>query len=286
LVVKGTYIDETGRTRDAGTNAIIMPGFRRIPPAADMTYVERLERHNAQLEAESNELRLANKSMQNAKNKATSRVAELETQKLMMMEELDRLRSQVAVISDESRSHEISNMFLKADCENLHAHVAQISGQNAALAAGMIGMPIDAKAGKLYSANSISDANSDAYKQHVNAMMVNGQIPALPTIPLERAKYPIPDRVTCLLAKVGVAPGGVMTWDQCAVLQGAVDATEPAHQGQLEQMCKDLCADGLKYEDSMKHFSMLSSSSLARAEKTLGLTTVHYHPFVYDPIGQ
>jgi len=285
IVAKGTYIDEVGRTRDAGTNAIVMPGFRRIPPAADMTYVERLERHNAQLESENNELRLANKSLQSAKNSATARASELETQKLMLMEELDRLRSQLAVTSEQSRSAEISNMFLKADCENLHAHVAQISGQNAALAAGLIGTPIDPKAGKLFSANSLSDSGSDMYKQHIETMKMNSMIPALPTIPLERAKYSIGDRVTCLLAKVGVPPGGVMTWDQCAVLQGAVDATEPQQQAKLEQMCKDMCKDGLKYEDAMQHFTNLSSKSLAQAEKTLGLTTVHYHPFIYDPIG-
>lgn len=60
-----------------------------------MTYVERLERHNAELSAENNELRIANKSLQNAKNGAESYVAQLEKEKNMILEELDRLRAQV-----------------------------------------------------------------------------------------------------------------------------------------------------------------------------------------------
>jgi len=60
-----------------------------------MTYVQRLERHNAELSAENNELRIANKSLQGAKNNAGSYVVELEKQKMMLIEELDRLRSQV-----------------------------------------------------------------------------------------------------------------------------------------------------------------------------------------------
>ena len=60
-----------------------------------MVYVERLERHNTQLQAENNELRTANKSLQNAKNSANAAVAELQKEKMMLIEELDRLRSQV-----------------------------------------------------------------------------------------------------------------------------------------------------------------------------------------------
>merc|ERR1712167_432703 len=96
LVAKGTYIDELGRTRDAGSNAIVMPGYRRIPPAADMTYVERLERHNAQLDAENKELRVANGSLKSAKSSLSSRVADLEKDRAMLLEEMDRLRAAVA----------------------------------------------------------------------------------------------------------------------------------------------------------------------------------------------
>ena len=65
-----------------------------------MTYVERLERHNAQLEAENRELRFANKSLQSSKNGANDRVATLEKEKLMLIDELDRLRAQVAPFSN------------------------------------------------------------------------------------------------------------------------------------------------------------------------------------------
>jgi hypothetical protein len=285
LISKGTYIDELGRTRDAGSEAIIMPGFRRIPPAADMTYVERLERHNAQLEAENNELRVCNKSLQKAKNAAGARISELEQERHLILEELDRLRAKVAVTADESRNHEITSMFLKHDNENLHSHIKQISGQNAALASGLIGTPMDPRAGQLVSASSLSDAGSDMYVQHLKNMQADMMIPPLPTIPIERAKYPLKDRVICLLAKVGVPPNGTLQWESCTVLQGAIDATESEHQAQLEAICKDLCKDGMPYEKALAHFSQVSSASLARAEKTLGLTTVHYHPFVYDPIG-
>merc|ERR1712167_521739 len=166
LVAKGTYIDELGRTRDAGSGAIVMPGFRRIPPAADMTYVERLERHNAQLEAENNELRVQARSLQSSKRAASDLAERLQEEKNMLMEELDRLRAKVAVTEDESRSHEITSMFLKHDNENLNYQIAQISGQNAALATGLIGNPMDPKAGMLASAHSLSQEGSEHFKQH------------------------------------------------------------------------------------------------------------------------
>jgi len=169
-------------------------------------------------------------------------------------------------------------MFLQHDCESLQSQVQQISGQNAALAAGLIGTPMDSTAGKLWSANSLSHEGSQMYNQQLAKLQADTAIPALPTIPLERSKYPIKDRVTCLLAKVGVLPGGKLSWEQCAVLQGAVDATEPENQPKLEQICKDLCKDGLEYAAASEHFVKLSSASLARAEKTLGLTTVYYNP--------
>merc|ERR1712216_212869 len=285
VVAKGCYIDEVGRTRDAGSGAIVLPGFRRIPPAADMTYVERLERHNAQLESENNELRLANKTLQAAKNTGNSRIETLEQEKLMLIEEVDRLRAKIAVSSEESRSHEITSMFLKHDNENLQSQIAQISGQNAALAAGLIGTPMDPKAGQLWSAKSISDQGSEMYNQHMETLAMQTLIPALPTIPLERSKYPIRDRVVCLLAKVGVPPGTAISWQQFAVIQGAIDAVEPHMEAQLEQKCKDIVKDGMPYDAALHQFSQFSSASLARAEKVLGLTAVHYNPFVYDPIG-
>jgi len=64
-----------------------------------MTYVERLERQNAQLEAENRELRIANKSLQNNKNGAVDAVGSLQQEKMMLIEELDRLRAQVGMTS-------------------------------------------------------------------------------------------------------------------------------------------------------------------------------------------
>merc|ERR1712216_184196 len=288
VVAKGCYIDEAGRTRDAGSGAIIMPGFRRIPPAADMTYVERLERHNAQLEAEHNELRVQARSLQSSKRAASEAAERLEEERNMLIEDLDRLRAKVAVTEDESRSHEITSMFLKHDNENLNQQIAQISGQNAALATGLIGHPMDPKAGTLAAAHTLSQEGSEHFKKHMFDMeaQANKDIPALPTIPTERAKCPIKERVICLLAKVGVLPGKTLQWDQCIILQGAIDAaTEPQHIPQLESYCKNICKDGMSYDSALAHFGQTSSASLARAEKTLGLTAVHYHPFIYDLIG-
>jgi len=284
LVVKGTFIDEVGRTRDAGSNAIVMPGFRRIPPAADMTYVERLERHNAQLDAENQELHVAINSMRGAKKSLVTRVEDLEKDRVMMLEEVDRLRAALRIVSDESRDHEITSMFLKNDNSNLQGQINVISGQNAALAAGLVGTPMDPTAGKLWSTNSLSHEGSAMYDQQLARLQADVVVPALPTIPLERSKYPVSDRVVCLLAKVGVLPDQTMQWEQCAILQGAIDATAPEHQDKLEEMCKDLCGQGLGYPSAVEHFTKLSSASLARGEKTLGLTTVHYSPVVYDPI--
>merc|ERR1712216_678246 len=97
VVAKGCYIDEVGRTRDAGSGAIVMPGFVRIPPAADMTYVERLERHNLQLQAENNELRTANKALSVGKGNAGQQIALLQQEKMQLLDELDRIRAQVAM---------------------------------------------------------------------------------------------------------------------------------------------------------------------------------------------
>merc|ERR1711998_27868 len=108
----GFYVDEVGRTRDAGSGAIMMPGYRRVPPAADMTYLERLERQNVSLEVENEELRIANKGLQTNKNMGSHRVSQLEMERRMLLEEIDSLRAQVAVSSETSRNHEITSMFL------------------------------------------------------------------------------------------------------------------------------------------------------------------------------
>ena len=284
-----------------------------------MTYVERLERHNAQLEAENRELRFANKSLQSSKNGANDRVATLEKEKLMLIDELDRLRAQVAPFSnlpercdamqkrimpsvaspchvvcqviktsEVSRDHEITSMFLNYDNENLRSQIGQISGQNAALASGLIGTPMDPTAGQLFTQGSISDEGSPAFNQHLLELQaaMDSAVPALPTTPLERAKYPTKDRVKCLLAKVGVLPGQNLEWEPCMLLQGAVDATEADQFPQLEKLCREICKGGLPYDMAVGRYTELSSASIARAEKALGLTTVHYHPVQHVPVGE
>jgi len=279
VVQRGLYIDEVGRTRDAGTGAIHMPGFRRLPPAADITYVERLERQNAALEVENQELRTANKGLQCVKNAGAERIAALEKEKRMMLEEIDRLRVQVAVTFEQSRNHEIASMFLDHDNAEMRSHIQHISGQNAALASGLIGTPIDPTAGKLYSRGSISDMNSPAFDQYTQSIQGSVSVPALPSNPIERSKYSAADRVKCLLAKVGVAPGMVLSTDQCCEMQGALDGVNPDNEAYpaLQDMCAKTCGtDGLPYETAVNHFKSLSSASLAKAEKALRLTTVYF----------
>merc|ERR1712227_491149 len=134
VVAANTYVDELGRTRDEKSDAIIMPGTRRVPPAADVTYLERVERHNAALQAENHELRQRNKALQTAHSTSISATLQLETEKRMLMEELDRLRAVVAVTAEQCRDHEITHMFLHADNEKLQDQVKVISVQNSALA--------------------------------------------------------------------------------------------------------------------------------------------------------
>ena len=76
-----------------------------------------------------------------------------------------------------------------------------------------------------------------------------------------------------------------MSWEQCSLVQGAIDATEPSQQKQLEALCKELCKDGLAYDKAIEKYTQVSSKGLARAEKTLGLTSVHYHPFQHEAAG-
>jgi len=281
-IATGTYVDELGRTRTSGSthneDAIVMPGTRRVPPAADVTHLRRVERHNAALQAENHELRVANGNLQSAKNSACARVAELETERRMMLEEIDRLRAAVAVSTEKSRDHQITGMFLSIDNSKLRDHIELISGQNTALAAGLIGTPMDPKAGKLVSPGSISDPAAAAYNQRLLELQAANVIPALPTNPLDRARYSAEDRVKCLLAKVGVLPDSKMEWGPCASIQGAMDATEPEHAAKLEELCKGWCGAGMEYDKAVKFFVDQSSERLARAEKTLRLTAVSYRP--------
>jgi len=274
VVQTGFYLDEVGRSRDAGTGAIVMPGFRRLPPAADITYVERLERQNAALEMENQELRIANRGLQASKNAGAERITQLENERRMMLEQIDTLRAQVAVSFEESRNNEISKMFLGYDNAELRSTIQTISGQNTALASGLIGSDLDRTAGKLFSQGSLSDPTSAAFDQHIQAANASQLLPTLPTNPLERAKYAVEDRVKCLLAKVGVLPGMVLSAAQCCDLQAAFEDTHPET---LQDRCQNTCgADGLPYEQATDHFKSFPSASLARAEKMFGLTRVHY----------
>lgn len=273
-----TYLDEVGRTRDSTSDAIVMPGTRRIPPVADVTYLERVEKHNTALVAENHELRQCNKALRSERAATASRVIELETEKRMMLEELDRLRACVAVTAEQCRDHEVTRMFLAADNEKLADQVAIISGQNAALATGLIGTPMgDKDAGKLFVSGTVSDPDAVAYQQRLNELDASSRIPALPTIPLERAKYSAEDRVKCLLAKVGVLPGDPLTATHCANLTLAMEPTDPANQAAVDARCQQLCGDaGLDYPSALAHFVKNSAgAALARAEKTLQLTTVY-----------
>jgi len=305
---KGTYIDDLGRSRDSSMkplftdianaqisqkimrldpDAIVMPGRKRAPQAPDMTYVERLERHNIQLEVENNELRSANQQLRGKKAATTARAVSLHEESLLMLEEIDRLRTKVTVSSDTSRHNEVSNIFLKHDIDHLNTAIKQISNQNSALAAGLIGTPLDPNSGKLVSPHSLSDEGSQMYQNHTQSVMSSTMLPQLPNVPLERAKYPTKARVECLLSRVGVVPTTPMMWEQCATLQGALDdVTGAEQQAKLEARCQSMCKNGgMEWESAMHHFCQNSSQSLARAEKVLGLTTVYYNPFVYDPIG-
>lgn len=289
VVRTGTYLDEVGRTRDAGTDAIIKPGHRRVPPAADMTYVERLERHNAQLDAENKELRVANGSLKSAKSSLSSRVADLEKDRAMLLEEMDRLRAAVAYTADQSRHFEIDNMFLHHDKDRLQDTIKLMSDANAVRAGAVTGVPHDPGAGTLYvpGPNIQNQAQAAEWKKKIE----QNHIPALPTTPYERAQYPAELRVICLLAKVNIfATDGDVTFDKAAPekcgavrLQAALDGQDVA--AVKDKVQNELGDTGKKFDAFVQQCATNSSATLARAEKELGLTTVHYNPFIYDPIG-
>ena len=119
VIQKGTYLDESGRTRDAGTGAILMPGFYRVPPQGNPEYVDRLERHNSGFKAEQQELKVANKALTADCMKQEQRAHRLEQDCNMLAEELRRLRALDAVMSQKSNEAQVANMFLTHDKENL-----------------------------------------------------------------------------------------------------------------------------------------------------------------------